>query len=86
MMSGHWILVTTLVLAQSMWLAGRGRTPGRGRHGGGRRHDDRGEGIISTAIAVLVMAFLGAAMWIGFKAIWDSTEDTVNDKVSEFGS
>ncbi len=27
--------------------------------------DDRGEGVISAAIAVLIMAFLGAAMWGG---------------------
>lgn len=86
MTSVQWILVTTLVLGQSTWLAGRGRAPRRDRVGRGRCCDDRGEGIISTAIAVLVMAFLGAAMWIGFKAIWDSTEDTVNDKVSEIGS
>ena len=32
--------------------------------------DERGEGVISTAIAVLIMAFLGAAMWLGFSAIW----------------
>jgi hypothetical protein len=27
------------------------------------RRDERGEGVISAAIAVLVMAFLGVAIW-----------------------
>ncbi len=26
-------------------------------------YDERGEGVISAAIAVLVMAFIGVAMW-----------------------
>ena len=30
--------------------------------------------MISAAIAVLIMAFLGALMWVGFKAIWDDAE------------
>ena len=29
--------------------------------------DESGEGVISAAIAVLIMASLGALMWIGFK-------------------
>lgn len=32
------------------------------------------------------MAFLGAAMWIGFKAMWDTTESKVDEKVNEIGS
>ena len=35
------------------------------------RVDDRGEGVISAAIAVLVMAFLGALMWVGFQQMWE---------------
>jgi hypothetical protein len=77
------LLVSTYVLGQSIWLAGCERSAGRARR---RPHDERGEGVISAAIAVLVMAFLGAAMWIGFKAMWDTTEDKVNEKVSEIGS
>ena len=33
-------------------------------------HDERGEGVISAAIAVLVMAFLGALMWVAFKEVF----------------
>jgi hypothetical protein len=47
--------------------------------------DDRGEGVISAAIAVLIMAFLGAAMWVGFEAIWGDTEENIGDQVDEIG-
>jgi uncharacterized protein HemX len=47
---------------------------------------DRGEGVISAAIAVLIMAFLGAAMWIGFQQMWKTTEATTNDKITQIGS
>ncbi|MFP5255659.1 MAG: hypothetical protein ACLGI8_07385 [Acidimicrobiia bacterium] len=47
--------------------------------------DDRGEGVISAAIAVLIMAGIGALMWVGFKAMWQDTEDNTRDKVAEIG-
>ncbi len=47
--------------------------------------DDRGEGVISTAIAVLIMAFLGAAMWLGFNAIWGDAETNIGDQVDQIG-
>lgn len=49
-------------------------------------HDDRGEGVISTAIAVLIMAFLGAAMWVGFQTMWQTTSTTTNNKVEQIGN
>ena len=49
------------------------------------RDDDRGEGVISAAIAVLIMAGIGALMWVGFKAIWEDTETNTKDKVAEIG-
>lgn len=51
-----------------------------------RFRGDRGEGVISAAIAVLIMAFLGAAMWIGFQQMWRTTESTTNDKISQIGN
>lgn len=51
-----------------------------------RLRGDRGEGVISTAIAVLVIAFLGAAMWVGFNAIWEDTEGNIQDQVNDIGS
>lgn len=47
---------------------------------------DRGEGVISTAIAVLVMAFLGAAMWISFNTIWEDTSENTENQVDIIGS
>jgi hypothetical protein len=51
----------------------------------GRLVGDRGEGVISAAIAVLIMAFLGAAMWVGFQRMWQTTEATTQDRVEQIG-
>jgi hypothetical protein len=50
-----------------------------------RRADERGEGVISTAIAVLVLAGIGALMWVGFRQLWQDTEANTRDKVAEIG-
>jgi hypothetical protein len=50
------------------------------------RADDRGEGVISTAIAVLIMALLGAAMWLTFDSIWSDTAQSTEDQVRIIGS
>jgi hypothetical protein len=47
--------------------------------------DDRGEGVISAAIAVLIMAFLGVSMWLGFNAIWGDAEQTIGEQVDQIG-
>jgi len=47
---------------------------------------DRGEGVISAAIAILIMAFLGAAMWVGFNQMWKTTQTTTNTKISQIGN
>ena len=47
--------------------------------------DERGEGVISTAIAVLVVAFIGAAMWVAFNSIWNDSEDRIRDNVEDIG-
>jgi hypothetical protein len=46
---------------------------------------ERGEGVISAAIAVLIMAFLGAAMWIAFNSIWNDSEQKIRDNVESIG-
>ena len=48
--------------------------------------DERGEGVISAAIAVLVMAFLGAAMWVAFNAIFTDATAQVGTQVDMIGS
>ena len=67
------------------WTSAQLRSVLAGRLGRMRR-DERGEGVISVAIAVLIMAFLGAAMWIGFQQMWKSTESTTNTKVQQIGN
>ena len=64
-----------------LWISARARILDPTRAGG-----DRGEGVISTAIAVLIMAFLGAAMWIGFQQMWQTTSTTTNHKVEQIGN
>jgi hypothetical protein len=44
-----------------------------------------GEGVISAAIAVLIMAFLGVAVWGGFKLTFDKTQKNVNEQVDLIG-
>lgn len=52
----------------------------------GRRMGDRGEGVISAAIAVLIVAFLGAAMWVAFETIWDGAETKIETQVNRIGT
>jgi hypothetical protein len=66
--------MTSLTWLHAHWLARRSRLRG-----------DRGEGVISAAIAVLVMALLGAAMWVAFNRIWTDAETRTEQKVSQIG-
>ncbi len=50
------------------------------------RRDEAGEGVISTAIAVLIMAALGAVMWIGFNAIWENASTNTTDQINTIGN
>ncbi len=50
-----------------------------------RRWTDRAEGVISTAIAVLIIAFLGVGMWVGFKAIFDDAAANTKTQVEQIG-
>lgn len=52
----------------------------------GRMVGDRGEGVISTAIAVLITAFIGAAMWVAFDRIWGNAEGDIEGEVNRIGS
>lgn len=49
------------------------------------RVDERGEGVVSAAIAVLVMAFLGAAMYVGFSGVLRSSQSKTDDQVNCIG-
>ena len=47
--------------------------------------DEAGEGVISTAIAVLIMAALGALMWVAFNGLWTTTASKTSTKVGSIG-
>lgn len=49
------------------------------------RRNERGEGVISTAIAVLIIAFLGIALWAGFDAMMNSAADRTRAQVEQIG-
>ena len=51
---------------------------------GGR--SDRGEGVISTAVAVLVVAFLGTLMWFGFKTTFTHAQSKTDTQVELIGN
>lgn len=51
-----------------------------------RLREERGEGVISAAIAVLIMAFLGALMWVGFKTLFQTTQNKTGNQVNQIGS
>ena len=57
----------------------------RGRHKFNHRRDDRGEGVISAAIAVLIMAFIGVGMWVAFNAMFQQTAKNVDNQVNCIG-
>ncbi len=46
---------------------------------------ERGEGVISAAIAILVIAFLGVAMWVAFDVIMDGATTTIGEQVDQIG-
>ncbi len=45
--------------------------------------DETGEGVISTAIAVLIMAALGAVMWVGFQQIWGHASSQTDSQITK---
>jgi hypothetical protein len=47
---------------------------------------EAGEGVISAAIAVLIMAFLGVGMWFGFRATLGNTQKKVDNQVTQIGT
>ena len=68
------LVLITFVLGRSAPIRLRGRLGG-----------DRGEGVISTAIAVLIVAFLGAAMYVVFTQILTSSGSKASTQVNNIG-
>jgi hypothetical protein len=81
-------MTTTTAWLVATWRSRPSRTarpPSRSPRPVRRAHGDRGEGAISVAIAVLIMAFLGAAMWLGFQSMWQTTSSKTDEQVSHIG-
>ena len=51
-----------------------------------RAKDERGEGVISMAIAVLIIAFIGVAIWAVFAGVVEQTEGKIETQVNNIGS
>jgi divalent metal cation (Fe/Co/Zn/Cd) transporter len=52
-----------------------------------RRQDhERGEGVVSVAIAVLIMAALGAVAWTAFQGLFDDTVDSSRTQIENIGN
>jgi hypothetical protein len=50
-----------------------------------RLDDERGEGVISTAIAVLIMALIGLLMWTVFQRVFTNAGDQIESNVNDIG-
>jgi hypothetical protein len=50
------------------------------------RGEEVGEGVISTAIAVLIMAIIGGLMWIAFQGVFTSADERITSEVDSIGS
>lgn len=50
-----------------------------------RLTDERGEGVISTAIAVLIMALIGLLMWTVFQRVFNNAGDRIESNVNQIG-
>jgi phosphotransferase system glucose/maltose/N-acetylglucosamine-specific IIC component len=47
--------------------------------------DQRGEGVISTAIAVLIMALIGLLMWTVFQRVFNDAGTRIESNVNDIG-
>lgn len=50
-----------------------------------RLSDEVGEGVISTAIAVLIMALIGLAMWQLFDRVFTNAGSNIESNVNQIG-
>ncbi len=52
---------------------------------GARLRGEAGEGVISAAIAILIIALLGAAMWVVFSGMMDGATSRIQESVESIG-
>ena len=51
-----------------------------------QRTAERGEGVVSVAIAVLIMAALGAVAWTAFQTLFNDTVDSSRSQIDTIGN
>ena len=76
------VFLRAIVAIQSGIAAGRQTVDERL---GQARRNELGEGVISAAIAVLVIAIIGAAMYAAFNGMFTSASDKAKAKVDSIG-
>ena len=69
------LLLSTYIAADGIARDARSRLVG----------EQQGEGVISAAIAVLVMAFLGVAMYKAFQGMFQDTADKTTNQIDQIG-
>lgn len=52
---------------------------------GDKLRDERGEGIVSVAIAVLIMAALGVVAYGAFDVLFNNTTDAAENQITQIG-
>jgi hypothetical protein len=81
------LLDTSVVLATRAYLlAAEIATAGRTAINRLGSRDERGEGVISAAIAVLIMAILGGLMFAAYQAIFKTSSDRVTTIVNDLST
>jgi len=68
--------IESTVVAVHIWLAGMARR---------FVTDDRGEGVISMGVAVLITAVIGAMMFVGLRLFWEDISSTVQRWIDSIG-
>jgi hypothetical protein len=74
-----------MTIVKTYYPGGRTRPISHRRpdHDSDRRWGEQGEGVISAAIAVLIMAFIGVGMWVAFNNIFEHTATNVDNQVNK---
>ena len=48
--------------------------------------DEAGEGVVSSAVAVVIFSALGVAMWFAFRNTMDTATTMVNSQIAQLGN
>ena len=77
-------VTSALPLAQEVPLVAAAASP-NATPAAKKRNSERGEGVISTAVAVLIIAFLGIALWTGFNSMMRTATSRTRTQVEQIG-